>query len=148
MYDHQHAERIIEVALQWARAQKNILAVALVGSYARKTARPESDVDLLILTDEPTSFRTDTTWCHAIDWAAVKARPVKWQDEDYGLLWSRRLLLDYDGGEIEFGFASPAWADVHPVDAGTRRVIADGCRILHDPRGLLQRLCAAVEPSS
>jgi predicted nucleotidyltransferase len=38
MHDHQYAERIIEVALQCARAQENILAVALVGSYARKTA--------------------------------------------------------------------------------------------------------------
>jgi hypothetical protein len=144
-HDHQHAERIIEVARQWARAQKNILAVALVGSYARKTARPASDIDLVMLTYEPTSFRTDTTWCHAIDWAAVNARPLKCKDEDYGLLWSRRLLLDYNGGEIEFGFVSPAWADVHPVDTGTRRVIADRCRVLHDPRGLLKRLCAAVD---
>jgi uncharacterized protein len=144
-HDHPHAERIIEVARQWARAQKNILAVALVGSYARKTARPASDIDLVMLTYEPTSFRTDTTWCHAIDWAAVNARPLKCKDEDYGLLWSRRLLLDYNGGEIEFGFVSPAWADVHPVDTGTRRVIADRCRVLHDPRGLLKRLCAAVD---
>ena len=128
------------MARQRARAQKNILAVALVGSYARKTARPASDIDLVMLTYEPTSFRTDTTWCHAIDWAAVNARPLKCKDEDYGLLWSRRLLLDYNGGEIEFGFVSPAWADVHPVDTGTRRVIADRCRVLHDPRGLLKRL--------
>jgi UTP:GlnB (protein PII) uridylyltransferase len=49
-HDHQYAERIIEVARQWARAQKNILAVALVGSYARKTARPASDIDLVMLT--------------------------------------------------------------------------------------------------
>jgi len=125
--------------------QKNILAVALVGSYARKTARPASDIDLVMLTYEPTSFRTDTTWCHAIDWAAVNARPLKCKDEDYGLLWSRRLLLDYNGGEIEFGFVSPAWADVHPVDTGTRRVIADRCRVVHDPRGLLKRVCATVD---
>ena len=144
-HDHQHAERIIEVARQWARAQKNILAVALVGSCARKTARPASDIDLVMLTYEPTSFRTDTTWCHAIDWAAVNARPLKCKDEDYGLLWSRRLLLDYNGGEIEFGFVSPAWADVHPVDTGTRRVIADRCRVVHDPRGLLKRVCATVD---
>ena len=100
---------------------------------------------LVMLTYKPTSFRTDRTWCHAIDWAAVNARPLKCKDEDYGLLWSRRLLLDYNGGEIEFGFVSPAWADVHPVDTGTRRVIADRCRVLHDPRGLLKRLCAAVD---
>jgi hypothetical protein len=144
-HDHQHGERIIEVARQWARAQKNILAVALVGSDARKTARPASDIDLVMLTYEPTSFHTDTTWCHAIDWAALNARPLKCKDEDYGLLWSHRLLLDYNGGEIEFGFVSPAWADVHPVDTGTRRVIADRCRVLHAPRGLLKRLCAAVD---
>jgi hypothetical protein len=77
----------------------------------------------------------------AIDWAVVNARPLKCKDEDYGLLWSRRLLLDDDGGEI----VSPAWTDVHPVDTGTRRVIADRCRVLHDPRGLLKRLCAAVD---
>jgi hypothetical protein len=59
MSRYQHAERIIEVARQWARAQKNILAVALVGSYARKTARPASDIDLVMLTYEPTSFRTE-----------------------------------------------------------------------------------------
>jgi Nucleotidyltransferase domain len=144
-HDHPHAERIIEVARQWARAQKNILAVALVASYARKTAKPASDIDLVMLTYEPTSFRTETTWCHAIDWAAVNARPLKCKDEDYGPLWSRCLLLDYNGGEIEFGFVSPAWADVHPVDSGTRRVVADRCRVLHDPRGLRKRLCAAVD---
>ena len=57
-----------------------------------------------------------------------------------------RLWLDRNGGEIEFGFAPPTWADIHPVDTGTQQVIANGCRILHDPRGLLKRLCAAVEP--
>jgi hypothetical protein len=33
----------------------------------------------------------------------MRAR-LKCKDEDYALLWSRRLLLDYNGGEIEFGF--------------------------------------------
>jgi hypothetical protein len=69
---------------------------------------------------------------------------MKWQDEDYGELWSRRLWLEQNGGEVEFGFASPAWADVNPLDPGTRRVIADGCRILHDPKKILSRLCAAI----
>ena len=144
-HDHQHAERIIEVARQWARARKIFSPSRWLVLMPGRPARPASDIDLVMLTYEPTSFRTDTTWCHAIDWAAVNARPLKCKDEDYGLLWSRRLLLDYNGGEIEFGFVSPAWADVHPVDTGTRRVIADRCRVLHDPRGLLKRLCAAVD---
>jgi hypothetical protein len=145
MHHHQQAERIIKAALEWAKTHANIFAVALVGSYAREQARPESDIDLVILTSEPGWFHDVTTWCYAIDWATVGARPVNWQGESYGLLWSCRLWLEDNGGEIEFGFVPPAWADVHPVGAGTRQVITDGCRILHDPQGPLKRVCAAVE---
>ena len=76
------------------------------------TARPDSDIDLVLLTTDPHAFRADTAWLDAIDWTTVGARPAKWQDEDYGLLWSRRLWLDQSGGEVEFGFAPPSWADV------------------------------------
>jgi len=34
----------------WARAQRDIVGVALVGSHARDTANEESDVDLIIST--------------------------------------------------------------------------------------------------
>ena len=40
-------------------------------------------------------------------------------------------------------FALVAWASIATLDAGTRRVITDGCRILHDPAGFLERLYEA-----
>ncbi len=55
-----------------------------------------------------------------------------------------RAELWLEQGRLEIGFARPAWAKVDPLDPGTRRVVADGCRILHDPDRLLSRLCAAV----
>ncbi len=39
-----------------------------------------------------------------------------------------------DGLEVEFAIADRAWASA-PLDAGTRRVIEDGCVVLFD-RGL------------
>ena len=62
-----------------------------------------------------------------------------------GELWSRRVWLEKNHGEIEFGFASLSWADVNPLDPGTRSVIADGCRILHDPGKILSRLCKCTK---
>jgi hypothetical protein len=69
---------------------------------------------------------------------------VNWSDETYGVVWSRRLWLSL-GAEVDFSFAPVAWASIAPLDAGTRRVIADGCRILHDPAGSLGRLYEAVQ---
>jgi uncharacterized protein len=134
------ADRIIEAIVNWAKAQPTIQAVALVGSYARATARVDSDLDVVLLTTTPQVFRAETAWLRG----AIGAPVRKWQDEDYGRLWSRRLWLEQNDAEIELGFATPSWADVNPLDPGTRTVISDGCRILHDPFKMLDRLCAAV----
>jgi uncharacterized protein len=92
-----------------------------------------------VLTTNPQAFRAETAWLKAIS-----TRISKWQDEDYRGLWSRRLWLEENSAEIELGFTSLSWADVNPLTPGTRAVIADGCRILHDPIKLLDRLCTAV----
>ncbi len=130
--------------LAWARTETKVRAIALVGSHGRGTARADSDIDLVVLTDAPEFFRAETSWLDAIGWRGADSRPLKWQDEGYGVLWSRRLWLEQGRFEVEIGFARPAWAEANPLDPGTQRVVADGCRILHDPDRLLARLCAAV----
>ncbi|MEM6429058.1 MAG: nucleotidyltransferase domain-containing protein [Deinococcota bacterium] len=37
----------------WAQEQPNVVALALVGSYANGTARPDSDVDLVLVCEQP-----------------------------------------------------------------------------------------------
>lgn len=137
-------ERIIQTIVAWVKTRPEMQAAALVGSQVRGVARPSSDIDLVLLVTAPEAFRTDTAWLHEISWKLIGARPARWVDEDYGALWSRRLWLEPAGEEIEFGFASPSWAEASPIDAGTRRVIANGCRSLHDPQGLLMRLCISA----
>jgi len=137
-------DSLITAITDWAKAQPAIQAMAIVGSHARGYARAESDIDLVLLVTNPQWFRASTSWVHAIGWAPIGVRPLKWQDEDYGALWSRRVWLEDNAGEIEFGFALPEWAELHPLDPGTRRVVANGCRILHDPMNILAALLAAV----
>ena len=137
-------DRIVQMILAWARTETNVRAIALVSSHARGAAREDFDVDLVVLTNVPEFFRADTSWLDAIGWRGADSRPLKWQDEEYGVLWSRRLWLEQGRLEVEIGFARPAWAEVDPLDPGTRRVVADGCRSLHDPDRLLARLRAAA----
>jgi len=40
----------------WAMAYANIQVVALVGSYAREKATQTSDIDLVLLVDEPKNY--------------------------------------------------------------------------------------------
>jgi hypothetical protein len=112
---------IVQVVLVWAKAQPKIRAVALVGSHARGTARPDSDIDLMLLTTDPHGFRADTAWVEQIDWHAIDTLPHKWQDEDYGVVWSRRIWLEADRGQVELTFAPLSWADVKLLDTGTSR---------------------------
>jgi hypothetical protein len=141
------ADPIIKAILGWViRSQPGIRAVALVGSHARGTPRPDSDIDIVLLAKDAEGLRADATWVDQIDWPSIGAHPRIWADEDYGAAWSRRIWLDRRG--VELTFAALSWADVNPVNAGTRQVIAGGCRILHDLDGLLARLCGEMNGSS
>jgi predicted nucleotidyltransferase len=62
-----HTQLIIQIVVEWAKAQPTICAVALVGSHARGTARADSDIDLIVLTTDPQYFRADTAWLSAIN---------------------------------------------------------------------------------
>ena len=142
--NYQSIELILQVVVAWATAQPKIRAIALVGSHARGIARPDSDIDFMLLATDPESFRADTTWVAEIDWHAVGTRLQKWQDEEYGAAWSRRVWLADCRWPVELTFASLIWANADPLDVGTQRVISDGCRILHDPDALLAVVCKAV----
>jgi len=130
---------ILRQVTRWAAGRDDVAAVALVGSWARDAAKPDSDIDLILLTPAPAAFRPPA-WLAEIEWPS---RPVRWQDEEYGIVWSRRIWLA-DGMEIEFGFGPLSWAQTNPLDAGTEQVIRDGCRILFDPQGILTRLVAFI----
>jgi predicted nucleotidyltransferase len=116
---------------KWASTQADIQALALVGSYARNAATETSDVDLVLITVEPDRYLQDLNWAQRF--GAIE----KHQLEDYGLVTSVRVWYT-NGREIEYGITDQRWA-AHPLDAGIRRVIADGMRILFERGTILSR---------
>jgi hypothetical protein len=98
----------------------------------------------VFLTPNASTFRSDRRWLDEINWKNVDGGVKAWKDEDYGVAWSRHVYLS-DKTEIEFGFALPSWASVDPIDIGTLGVVSNGCRILHDPKGLLSKLLKQLE---
>lgn len=128
---------LLEVVTAWAESRSDILGLALVGSWARDTASPDSDIDLVLLTPNPGVFRISTTWLTEIQWPKLGLSVQSCRDAKYGVVWSRHVKLS-DGMVIEFSFGFPSWAATCPCDAGTRSVVSRGCRVLFDPAGLLQ----------
>lgn len=129
-------QRVVQQASHWVATRPDIRALLLVGSWARRVARPDSDVDLVVLTTTPDLYTPDGAWTHALNAVAI-SRVRQW-----GSIAEHRLVLA-SGLEVEMGIGPLSWAHSDPVDAGTRRVVTDGCRILYDPDGLLRRLIVA-----
>lgn len=129
-------EAVLARLRRWAAAREDVRALALVGSRARNAADGASDVDLVLLTVAPARYAEDDRWIDELDgWRLVRTQ--RW-----GVLTERRLALA-SGLEVELNVGLPSWAAVAPVDAGTRRVVSDGARILLDRDGLLRALLDA-----
>jgi predicted nucleotidyltransferase len=121
----------VNPVVAWASGQNDVQGIALVGSFAREAARDDSDIDLVILTEQPAKYLDDVKWIERFG-------PVeKHQSEEYGKLISIRVWYQ-SGVEVEYGITTPDWAAV-PLDAGTRRVISDGMIVLFERGNLLSR---------
>lgn len=114
---------IIDSITAWSENDDRVKALLMVGSCARGTARPDSDVDLVLLTEDKSSLLANDAWIHQFGTVASK------QIEQYGLCTSLRVWYE-DGTEIEYGIVPDTWLDI-PLDAGTRRVLEDGYRLLY-----------------
>jgi len=123
--------RFLSQFSRWASEQSQVQGVALVGSHARGTATEASDVDLVLLADDPQLYLQDQSWVRTF--GHVVGQDV----EQYGNVVS--LRVHYEGlFEVEFGLTSTVWAAV-PLDPGTREVMAAGVKVLFERGPLLSR---------
>ena len=133
-------DEVLRAALALARTEPCVHAIALVGSCARGTPGPDSDVDLVILSAE----RDDL--CRRGDWFTHFGSVTLVGQRQFGNVTERRLRRG-DGVDIEIGLAPLSWAETEPVDAGTARVVREGFSIVFDPHGTLAGVEEVVEPA-
>jgi uncharacterized protein len=127
---------VVERVSGWAAGREDVGGVLLVGSWARGGARAHSDVDLVLLTTEPGRYADDEAWVRELALGEV-IRNRAWGPVTE---WRHRTA---SGLEVEVGIGPVGWARTDPVDDGTRRVVTDEVRLLHDPLGLLGALVEA-----
>ena len=120
----------------WSGRREAVRAVALVGSVARGDARPDSDVDVVLLVLDLACYLEHTNWVSDMDLVE------RVSTESYGKVTSLRVR--YAGGpEVEFAIASNDWATA-PVDSGTEEVARQGILVLLDRDGEVTALAATT----
>ena len=125
----EHIRYFLDHIIKWAMMQADIQSIALVGSYARAAARDDSDIDFVILTENPEKYLKETSWIEQF------GEIEKYQIENYGKLTSLRVWYQ-NGYEVEYGLTMPEWA-AKPLDPGTWQVIEDGMLVLFERSPLL-----------
>jgi uridine kinase len=129
---------------RWAETRADVRALVLVGSQARGDARPDSDIDIVMLAIDAQPFLNDLLWLRDFGVDTDVTR------EPYGRVTSLRFRFDY-GSEVELSIAPADWA-AEPIDAGTDHVMRDGSVVLLDRDGdvtrLRQRIVARNDASS
>ncbi|MEV5600812.1 nucleotidyltransferase domain-containing protein [Streptomyces sp. NPDC052299] len=132
---HQEVAALLDRAVEWAGARPDVAGLLLVGSWARDAAREDSDVDLVLLSDDPALYDAESL---TDQWAlGTFVTTRRW-----GPITEWRFVRE-SGLEVELCVGSPDWAGTSPMDPGTRRVVSDGARSLYDPRGLVAGVIGA-----
>ena len=129
-------EEIIEKTTKWAVSEGLIEAAIIVGSYARGTRKPDSDIDLILITSNKQHYINNTSvfsFLGEIDCATI---------EQYGECTSVRVWYQA-GFEVEYGMVSQKWIEV-PLDIGTKEVLGNGYRVLLDKTDLLTHITSMI----
>lgn len=136
------SEKLQTLFIDWVRKTDELRALALCGSWARGDARPDSDLDLLVLMREPSArARAQLLECIPFDPAGFKCQSLRW--ETYGVVHSAHMIFR-PAVELELSFASINWASRSPIDPGTRQVVMGGFKLLVDKDLMLGELLAVL----
>ena len=117
-------EQILDAFAAWAPQRPDVLAVGLIGSWARGAAGPGSDIDVVVVSADPERrARRSDGWPPGLP-PLQAPRRRRW-----GFLLAGAT-------ELEVGVVPVRWAE----DPRTQRIVDDGLRIVYDPQGRLRAL--------
>ncbi len=100
-------EGVVSSVTEWAESQAAIVAVGVVGSWARGNQHSDSDVDLVVLTPHKTAYTATDGWIKAaIGQPAPVVRRTEWGHSPSGDYGSRPDLKSSSGSLSHRGQAS------------------------------------------
>jgi predicted nucleotidyltransferase len=129
-------ERIRNSTIVLCKCDPNIIAVLLVGSYARNEQKEGSDINLVIITEEKEKLIQEDKWIK------MYGDPKKAEVEEWGDIKS--LRVKYEEYEIEFGIGTKRWIRI-PLEKGTEKVLKDGYIILFEKENSMKDIKKVVE---
>jgi aminoglycoside 6-adenylyltransferase len=134
-------EALLAAVTDWGRERSDVRAVLVVGSQARTDTPADqwSDVDLVLVVDDPTPYLASAEWLGAF------GRPLLSVVEPtaVGPFTERRVLLE-TGLEVDFALLPVAAARRMAEDPEGMAVLRRGFRVLVDTLGLEAHLQASA----
>ena len=130
-------QNLLKKIKNWAHKNNDLDSLLLVGSYASNKAHQDSDIDLVLIFNDPKKYVNN------LDWIKEFSEIERHEIEYWGRVTSIRTWYK-NGIEVEFGITSAEWAEI-PVDSGTFRVVSDGSKILVDKSKKLEQLLLEVK---
>ena len=127
-------ETLLATLRDWAEVRPDVVAVGLVGSWAHGDARMDSDVDLMLVTEDRCPYLGTDAWVRELGGVRLV------ETRRWGPMTERRFVMP-SGLEVEVGVGLPSWLD--PADEGVRQTVEDGVSVVYDPKGLLAGLLDA-----
>ena len=130
-------EKLFQNLKSFAEREPVIRAIVLIGSFARGTAGPQSDVDLVVIASKPEKLLNDRDWVEQFGEACSCVL------EDYSLVQSLRVFYK-NGMEVEFGITSLDWIAETELKS-TGKILSGGYRVIYDPGNLIDAFFGRVE---
>ncbi|MGR6318205.1 aminoglycoside 6-adenylyltransferase [Micromonospora soli] len=136
-------ESLLAAIAMWAQQRHDIRAALVVGSHARADVPADqwSDIDIVIVVDDPTTYATDGSWLTTF------GRPLLTFTEPtaVGGFIERRVLFD-TGQDVDFALLPSAAVEQIGTDPEAATVWGRGFRVLVDKVNLERRLPGGAAP--
>ena len=128
---HAFIAKVKRKCVEIAEKNINIIVILLVGSYSRNEEKTDSDIDIMIISNNKLEMIENTNW--VLKFGNVKSI-IR---EEWGVVTSLRVF--YDEYEIEFGIGNSSWIS-QPLDKGTERTLKDGYVVIYDRNNQLEKI--------
>jgi molybdopterin-guanine dinucleotide biosynthesis protein A len=135
------AELLVAAVADWAEGNPDVKALLLVGSQARVDMPADrwSDVDLVVLLEDPAPYTADVAWIREFGTPLVTFLEATLDGH-----WERRVLYD-TGEDVDFVLFPVSVLDRLETSENAGALLRRGYRVLVDRIGLEEQLRRFVE---